>query len=259
MINPSVNGHGKKQSNNYFSEAQVKTAKQQPTPVQQSITSMGQKATANMPITSPNKKIISFTRFGGSSIQNKLQLKQIPSENEQPRAKEQTMQSSFQSSAMSESDGQMLSNSIHPQAIKNPNAHQPAFGGKTHIASATANKKPEQFQQPTKTPRPMEGKQAQVDPFDPLTNHLYFLRHTGPRDKGYTTTQKTQEHQPSPYGRKEDEFKAKVFRKFDLNMLQPGYDNGSQVVFLAQNTDHSPLPYQFESVDILDVGNEMSM
>jgi hypothetical protein len=63
-----------------------------------------------------------------------------------------------------------------------------------------------------------------------------------------------------------EEQKAKVFKKFDLNMFGFG-DNGSQgkqsseEVWMANGTgsDVSPLPVPLESVDILCIGNEFSV
>ena len=86
---------------------------------------------------------------------------------------------------------------------------------------------------------PMEGRQARIDPFDPLTNHLGMPAHASPAD-------------PSA------EFKANVFRKFDLNMISP------ESAYMAQNPVPNfmskkavPLiPINFESVDVLVVGDE---
>lgn len=107
---------------------------------------------------------------------------------------------------------------------------------------------------------PMHGKKAQPDPFDPLTNHIG----AGSNRKTQAVAQKAPIHTKTYSEVNKDlteEQKAQVFRRFDLNMIALGSEERSEkdVWCAAHQSDQSPLPLNFESVDVLAVGNETSI
>jgi hypothetical protein len=99
----------------------------------------------------------------------------------------------------------------------------------------------------------MDGKKTSEDTFASLRNNLGLTKSTQGTSQPSTTIRRGQQ-EPS------EQFKANVFRKFDLNMFMPEneYLPKGNTGFVS-GTKEPKSPINFESVDVLVVGNETSV